>query len=120
MNFAGGAMKVPRNDTCSYKFLVIDNQDLLENNNLERKTNQAVKHPEPVMRLDAPWDSPTDCFNFLNVIYDEQEETFKCGTASRPTRPVGAQQRQVGLRHQPGRHPLGAADSPPGRAQRVQ
>ena len=27
-------------DTCSYKFLVIDNHDLLEINNLKRKTNQ--------------------------------------------------------------------------------
>ena len=70
-------MKVPRNDTCRYKFLLIDDQDLLEINNLERKTNQAIKHSDPVMRLDAPWDSPTDCFNFLNVLYDEQEATFK-------------------------------------------
>ena len=32
-------------DTCRYKYLVIDNQDLLEINNLKRKTNQAIKQP---------------------------------------------------------------------------
>ena len=44
------------NSVCKYKFLVIDDIDLMEIHNLERKVNQAVKHPEPVVRLDAPWD----------------------------------------------------------------
>ena len=62
---------------CCYKFLVIDNQDLLEIRNLKRKTNQAIKHPEPVMRLDAPWDNPDQCFNYLNILYDPEEKLFK-------------------------------------------
>ena len=64
--------------TCRYKFLVIDDQDLLEINNLRRKTNQAVKHPEPVLKLDAPWDTnPMEMFNYNNVLYDEQEKLFR-------------------------------------------
>jgi hypothetical protein len=63
---------------CRYKFLVIDNQDLLEINHLKRKTNQAVKHPEPVLTLDAPWDlQSTDSFDYINVIFDPQEQLFK-------------------------------------------
>jgi hypothetical protein len=62
---------------CLYKFLVIENQDLLEIKNLIRKTNQAVKHPEPVLTLDAPWDGPNDSLNYLNVLYDDQEKLFK-------------------------------------------
>jgi hypothetical protein len=64
-------------NTCRYKFLVIDNQDLLEINNLKRKVNQAEKHPEPVLNTDAPWDGPNDVFDYINVLYDEQEELFK-------------------------------------------
>ena len=65
-------------DVCGYKFLVIDNQDLLEISHLKRKTNQAVKHPEPVLKLDAPWDiRKSDELNSINVIYDEQDELFK-------------------------------------------
>ena len=61
-----------------YKFLVIDNQDILEINNLDRKVNQAVKHPEPVLKLDAPWDTEKmEMFNYNNVIYDENEKLFK-------------------------------------------
>ena len=63
--------------TCSYKFLVIDNQDLLEINNLKRKTNQAIKHPEPVLKMDAPWDRDDEMFGNSNVIYDEEEKLFK-------------------------------------------
>ena len=66
------------NSVCKYKFLVIDDMDLLEVHNLERKVNQAVKHPEPVVRLDAPWDQiKSDTFNFINVIYDHEEQLFK-------------------------------------------
>ena len=63
--------------TCSYKFLVIDNQDLLRINNLSRKVNQAQKHPEPVLRMDAPWDKPADTFNYVNVLYDDEEQLFR-------------------------------------------
>jgi hypothetical protein len=65
-------------DVCRYKFLVIDNQDLLETNNLVRKVNQAEKHPEPVLTLDAPWDrQSTDSIDYINVIYDQHEQLFK-------------------------------------------
>ena len=64
-------------DTCRYKFLVIDNNDLLEINNLKRKTNQAIKHPEPAFKMDAPWDEETDVLNDFNVLYDEEECIFK-------------------------------------------
>ena len=64
-------------DVCRYKFLVIDNQDLWEINHLNRKVNQVVKHPIPVLKLDAPWDTPQDRFGGFNVIYDEQEKLFK-------------------------------------------
>ena len=64
-------------DKCRYKFLVIDNQDLLEINNLKRKVNQATKHPEPVLKLDAPWDTDYDVFDFASVAYDETDGLFK-------------------------------------------
>ena len=66
------------NNVCRYKFLVIDDIDLLEIHNLERKVNQAEKHPEPVVKLDAPWDvDKSDSFNYINVIYDHEEQLFK-------------------------------------------
>ena len=66
------------NDTCRYKFLVIDNKNLLEINNLKRKVNQAIKHPEPVVKLDAPWDTePMETLNYNNVLYDPEEKLFK-------------------------------------------
>ena len=37
------------------KYLVIDDANALDVNNLQRKVNQASKHPEPVLRADAPW-----------------------------------------------------------------
>ena len=72
------------NEVCRYKFLVIDDADLLEINNLQRKVNQAIKHTEPVVKLDAPWDEKSDTFSYLNVLYDDQEQLFKCGTSRRP------------------------------------
>lgn len=63
--------------TCKYKFPVIDNRDLLEINNLHRKFNPAVKHPEPVIKIDAPWNTDREQFGHCNVIYDEQEKCFK-------------------------------------------
>jgi hypothetical protein len=60
------------------KFLFIDDAFLLEVHNLRRTVNQAVKHPEPVVKLDAPWDTnPTDSFNYINVLYDPDEDVFK-------------------------------------------
>ena len=64
-------------DICSYKFLVIDNQDLLEIDNLKRKTNQAEKHPEPVVKLDAPWEKKTQRLNYVNVLYDDEQRLFR-------------------------------------------
>ena len=65
-------------DTCRYKFLVIDDRDLLEIDNLQRVVNPAVKHPDPVLRLDAPWDTePMEMLNYTNVLYDPDEELFR-------------------------------------------
>ena len=44
---------------------------------LQRKVNQAVKHPDPIFRMDAPWDQDDEALNFINVIHDEDEEIFK-------------------------------------------
>jgi hypothetical protein len=63
--------------TCRYKFLVIDNQDLLEINHLQRRTNQAVKHPEPVLKQDDPWCDKMEMFNYNNVLYDTDEKLFR-------------------------------------------
>jgi len=66
------------NQTYRNKVLLVDDAFLLEVHNLQRKVNQAVKHPEPVLTLDAPWDQqPTDSFSYINVIYDRQEQLFK-------------------------------------------
>jgi len=60
------------------KVLLIDDAFLLEVHNLKRKVNQAVKYPEPVLKLDAPWDTEqTDALNYINVIFDQQEGLFK-------------------------------------------
>ena len=60
------------------KMLFIDDAFLLEVHNLKRKVNQAIKHPEPVLKLDAPWDTePMEMFNYNNVLYDPQEKLFK-------------------------------------------
>ena len=64
-------------DICRYKFLVIDNQDLLEINNLKRKVNQAEKHPESVFTMGAPWDGKNEQLSSYNIIYDEEEQLFK-------------------------------------------
>ncbi len=59
------------------KILLIDDAFLLEVHNLQRKTNQAVKHPEPVVKLDDPWHEKHDVFGNPNVLYDDQEQLFK-------------------------------------------
>ena len=70
--------EMSQSDVCRYKFLVIDDHDLLDVTNLERRVNSAVKHPQPVLELDAPWnDQPMEMFNYNNVLYDEQVKLFK-------------------------------------------
>ena len=59
------------------KFLFIDDGYVVKIDNLRRTTNPAVKHPEPVMQMDAPWDGPEDEFNGMNVLYDPQDQLFK-------------------------------------------
>ena len=43
---------------CRHKVLMIDDAFLHEIHNLQRKVNQAIKHPEPVLKEDAPWNGP--------------------------------------------------------------
>ena len=38
---------------------------------------EKIKHPEPVMKMDAPWNTDREQFSHCNVIYDEQENCFK-------------------------------------------
>ena len=59
------------------KFLIIDDSHILEREKLRRRVNQAVKHPEPVLRMDAPWDKETDAINDFVVLYDKEEGLFK-------------------------------------------
>jgi len=68
---------MPQSDICRYKFLVIDDHDLLAVENLERQVNPAVKHPEPVLRNDAPWNTDGDVFDSISVVYDESDDLFK-------------------------------------------
>jgi len=59
------------------KYVFVDNEIIQSATNLKRKVNQATVLPDPVIRMDAPWDSPRDMFNYMNVIYDESEKLFK-------------------------------------------
>jgi hypothetical protein len=59
------------------KFLFIDDQYVVKVDNLERRTNSAIKHPEPIMKMDAPWDTERDKFGGLNVVFDPQDKLFK-------------------------------------------
>ena len=59
------------------RFLVLDNEHLLQIHNLRRKVNPAQKHTEPVLRLDAPWDRADDMLNYLNVLYDSEAKVFR-------------------------------------------
>ncbi len=60
-----------------YKFLLIDDQPLLETHKLQRTVNQAEKRRDPVMRLDAPWETDRDMLNTAHVKYDQEEDIFK-------------------------------------------
>ena len=64
-------------DVYWHKWLLIDDAHLLEKENLTRRVNAARKQGEPVIRLDAPWDTDNDMFSHMNVIYDEEESIFK-------------------------------------------
>ena len=64
-------------EVCAYKFLVLDDSDILDSQNLKRRVNQAVKHPDPVLRLDAPWHGKDDRIFSVNVLYDGEERLFK-------------------------------------------
>ena len=59
------------------KCLFIDDEYVVKSDNLKRTTNQAVKHPGPVLQMDAPWDTASDEFNGINVLYDPQDKLFK-------------------------------------------
>ena len=59
------------------KFLFIDDAYVVKTQNLERSTNPAIKRDDPVFKMDAPWDTPGDDLNSLNVLYDEEEQLFK-------------------------------------------
>lgn len=59
------------------KILFLDDAFLLEVHNLRRRVNPAVKHPEPIFQLDAPWDRGDDFLDLFSVIYDAEAECFK-------------------------------------------
>ncbi len=60
-----------------YKFLLIDDRSLVKSHNLKRRVNQAIKRPQPVMTLDAPWDTDRDMLNMVSILYDEGEKLYK-------------------------------------------
>lgn len=62
---------------CSYTFLTIDDASIWATHQLKHRVATAIKHPEPVFGLDAPWERETDLLNYLNMIYDEEEQLFK-------------------------------------------
>jgi hypothetical protein len=65
-------------DVYTNKVLLIDDACLLETHNLKRKVNQAIKHPEPILKLAAPWeDCESYCLLYMNVLYDEEQKLFK-------------------------------------------
>ena len=59
------------------KFLFIDDARVVKVSNLTRKTNEVIKHPEPVFAMDAPWDQSGDEFCGMNVLYDPMDKQFK-------------------------------------------
>lgn len=66
-----------KNQEYRKKYLFIDDEYVVKIENLTRTTNQAVKHPGPVLQMDASWDTPKDEFNGINVLYDPQDKLFK-------------------------------------------
>ena len=71
------ARSAPEDTTCRYKFLVLDDTHILKTQKLKRRVNAAVKHPQPVLRLDVPWHNKNEMLNYINVLYDEEERLFK-------------------------------------------
>ncbi|MAE64439.1 MAG: hypothetical protein CMJ18_09230 [Phycisphaeraceae bacterium] len=59
------------------KYLFIDDAWVVKAQGVRRTTNAAVKHPEPVIEMDRPWDKPGDELSGANVIYDDDEGCFK-------------------------------------------
>ena len=60
-----------------WKYLFIDDASVVRATGVQRKTNQAVKQPEPILVPDAPWDTKDVFFNGRNVLYDSREKLFK-------------------------------------------
>lgn len=50
------------------KILFLDDVFLLEVHNLRRRVNPAVKHPEPIFQLDAPWDRDDDFHDLRTTV----------------------------------------------------
>jgi len=69
--------EVEKVGTVAWKHLFVDDEHLLEVKNITRRVNRAIKHPQPVLQMDAPWDQKSDYFNYVNVLYDDQEGLFK-------------------------------------------
>ena len=65
------------NDAYRSKVLFIDDAFLLEVHNLKRTVNPAIKHPQPVLTMDAPWDEDDERFSYANIIYDADEKLFR-------------------------------------------
>ncbi len=59
------------------KNLFIDDSLVIESRGLKRTTNQAIKHPEPILVPDAPWDSKDVFHNGRNVLYDARDRKFR-------------------------------------------
>lgn len=81
-------------DVFRNEVLVIDDAFLLAVHHLTRKVNLVVKHPDPILKLDAPWeDRRSYCLAYMNVLYDESEKLFKMwyivGNATPDGRDVG-------------------------------
>ena len=66
------------------KYLFIDDSSVVQSDNLRRVTNQAVKHPGPVMVPDAPWDTKDIYLNGCDPRYDPQSGFPRCPLAADP------------------------------------
>jgi hypothetical protein len=59
------------------KFLLIDDACLLQAHGLRRRVNPAVKHPGPVLTLNARWNQPDERFSYANLLYDPDAKLFR-------------------------------------------
>lgn len=63
---------------CEYTFLTFDARWIGSTSEVTLRTSRAIKHPEPVLKLDAPWDTDlTEQLNYINVIFDPTDQLFK-------------------------------------------